>query len=95
LHQRQRIRALLAKESNEDHTISPARFLRDGVVPIYFVEIPDLSGKGLQSAFEAQCIPLEVGLLNVESYKAFHAKRREIVAVRINEFLGTSMPSPS
>jgi hypothetical protein len=48
LRQRQRIRALLAKESNEDHTISPARFLRNGVVPIYFVEIPDLSGKGLQ-----------------------------------------------
>jgi hypothetical protein len=56
---------------------------------------PTLLEKAGASAFEAQCIPTEVGLLSVESYKAFLAKRREIVAVRINEFLGTSMPPPS
>jgi hypothetical protein len=56
---------------------------------------PTLLEKAGASAFEAQCIPTEIGLLNVESYKAFLAKRREIVAVRINEFLGTSMPPPS
>jgi hypothetical protein len=69
------------------------RAISDKPPVIYF---PTLLQKAGASAFEAQCIPTEVGLLNVESYKAFLAKRREIVAGRINEFLGTSsMPSQS
>ncbi len=42
-----------------------------------------------QSSFDAQCIPTEDDLLRLDSYKAFLAKRRELVASRLNEFLET------
>ena len=50
---------------------------------------PGLLERAGQSVFEAQCIPTETNLLDVPNYKAFLAKRREIVAKRINDFLGT------
>jgi hypothetical protein len=50
---------------------------------------PALLEKAGQPVFEAQCIPTDVGLLDVPNYKAFLGKRRQIVAQRINEFLGT------
>jgi len=39
------------------------------------------------------CILADPALLGVESYKAFLAKRREMVAQRINELLGTTSAS--
>jgi hypothetical protein len=50
--------------------------------------IPPLIAKAGASAFEAQCILTDSGLLGVENYKAFLSKRREETAQRINEFLG-------
>jgi hypothetical protein len=50
---------------------------------------PSLLEKAGQSPFAAQCIPTDPALLDVPSYKAFLTKRREVVAQRINEFLGT------
>ena len=51
---------------------------------------PGLVEKAGQSPFEAQCIPTDPTLLDVPNYKTFLAKRREVVAQRLNEFLGTS-----
>jgi hypothetical protein len=51
---------------------------------------PSLIAKTGVSAFETQCILTDPGLLGVESYKAFLSKRREMVAQRINKFLGTT-----
>lgn len=50
---------------------------------------PALIEKSGVSTFEAQCIPADMELLHVENYKAFLAKRRETIAKRINQFLGT------
>ncbi len=52
---------------------------------------PGLLEKAGQSTFAAQCIPTDPALLDVPSYKAFLTKRRELVAQRINEFLGTQV----
>jgi hypothetical protein len=41
-------------------------------------------------AFEAQAIPIEPGLLEIETYKAFLASRRTKIAEQLNAFLGTS-----
>jgi hypothetical protein len=41
--------------------------------------------------FEAQCIPTDVKLLDVPSYKAFLGERRQIVAQKLNDFLGTQL----
>ena len=43
-------------------------------------------------AFNAQCIPLDPELLDIKNYKAFIAKRRELIAARLNEFLGEAKP---
>jgi hypothetical protein len=40
------------------------------------------------AAFEAQSIPTDPEVLGVEGYKAFLQRRREAVALRLNEFLG-------
>jgi hypothetical protein len=50
---------------------------------------PTLIEKAGASAFGAQCIPTDPELLDLTSYKAFLVKRREMVAARLNEFLGT------
>ncbi len=40
-------------------------------------------------AFRAQCIPMDDELLEVEAYDAFIARRRGLIADRLNAFLGT------
>lgn len=40
------------------------------------------------SALEAQCIPTDPGLFDIDRYKDFLSRRREMVAGRLNEFLG-------
>jgi hypothetical protein len=43
-----------------------------------------------QVAFDAQCIPTAATLLEVSAYKDFLSARRQAVAERLNEFLGTN-----
>ena len=51
--------------------------------------VPNLLTNLGKNAFSAQCIPTDdVSLLKVERYKDFLAKRRELIAARLNEFLG-------
>ncbi len=50
---------------------------------------PSILEKGGEPTFAAQCIPTDTALLDVPNYKAFLAKRRKVVAERINAFLGT------
>lgn len=40
-----------------------------------------------QESFDAQCIPTEAALIEVENYKKFLAKRRENITQRLNDFL--------
>lgn len=40
------------------------------------------------AALEAQCIPTAPALLELEAYPAFLEKRRELIAARLNDFLG-------
>jgi hypothetical protein len=49
---------------------------------------PPLIEKSGIASFEAQCIPTDPALLNVDDYKAFLQERRALVARRLNEFLG-------
>ncbi len=51
----------------------------------YFPAILNNAGK---AALEAQCIPTDPELLDVDSYKAFLQKRRQLIAERLNAFLG-------
>ncbi|SLM45454.1 hypothetical protein NSND_62887 [Nitrospira sp. ND1] len=39
---------------------------------------------------ELQCIPTDLSLLGVDSYKKFLVERRKAVSQRLNEFLGTT-----
>ncbi|MBX3505337.1 MAG: DUF262 domain-containing protein [Parvibaculum sp.] len=50
--------------------------------------LPALVEKAGQTAFNAQCIPIEPELLEPTSYKSFLTARRIAVAKRLNEFLG-------
>lgn len=52
--------------------------------------LPGLVERAGREAFEAQCIPLEPALLEVNAYKAFLTERRRRVAQRLNQFLGSS-----
>jgi hypothetical protein len=63
------------------------RAISDKPPVIYFSDLLEKAGV---SAFKAQCIPTDPALLDVPSYKAFLTKRREAVAQRINEFLGSA-----
>ena len=49
---------------------------------------PPLIEKSGLAAFEAQCIPTDPALLDVDGYKSFLAERRNAVSRRLNEFLG-------
>ena len=49
---------------------------------------PDIIEKSGQTHFEAQCIPTDDALLEVENYRAFRENRRTLIAKRLNEFLG-------
>lgn len=50
----------------------------------YFPKLVDNAGKG---AFAAQCIPITSDLLEVDNYKTFLAKRRQLICRRLNEYL--------
>lgn len=52
---------------------------------------PALIAKAGADSFAAQCIPTAEEVLRVESYKAFLAKRRELISQSLNKFLGTSL----
>ena len=49
---------------------------------------PDLLLNAGADAFAAQCIPTDAEYLGIPQYKAFLAKRRGLIAERLNEFLG-------
>lgn len=53
-------------------------------------EIAALIEKAGVATFDAQCIPTDAVMLELGGYKAFLAKRRELIAVRLNAFLGTA-----
>lgn len=53
----------------------------------YFPPIIEKSGT---AALELQCIPTDLSLLGVDSYKKFLVERRKAVSQRLNEFLGTT-----
>ena len=55
---------------------------------------PALSEKG-PAAFDAQCIPIDPALLEVKCYKEFLTERRQMIAARLNEFLGTQPAAPA
>lgn len=42
------------------------------------------------AAFDAQCIPIDASMLDVDSYKAFLQRRRVMIAKRLNEFLAVA-----
>lgn len=52
----------------------------------YFAETIKKSGL---ASFDAQCIPTESDVLGISGYKVFLQRRRELVAQRLNQFLGT------
>lgn len=54
---------------------------------------PALIEKTGIATFKAQCIPTDSALLEPGNYKEFLAKRRELIAKRLNEFLGTTPPT--
>jgi hypothetical protein len=55
---------------------------------------PALIEKAGVATFDTQCIPTDSALLELDSYKAFLTKRRELIAKRLNAFLGTAPPTP-
>lgn len=67
----------------------PNRQISAKPLAVYF---PDMLSKLGEEAVAAQCIPTDPGLLEIDSYKNFLAVRREAIAVRLNEYLGTSGP---
>ena len=54
-----------------------------------FEYFPALMENAGAQAFQAQCIPTAPDVLDLSSYKAFLELRRDIIARRLNEFLGT------
>lgn len=54
----------------------------------YFQLLIEKSGL---AAFEAQCIPTDSALLDVDGYKTFLIKRRELIAARLNKYLGPAI----
>jgi hypothetical protein len=50
--------------------------------------LQEVISKNGVATLEAQRIPVAAELLNLENYKAFLAKRRELIAKALNEFLG-------
>ena len=49
---------------------------------------PGLIEKAGEGAFEAQCIPTDPAILEIDNYKDFLRLRRRMISVRLNEFLG-------
>jgi len=52
--------------------------------------IPGLIATNGDQPFTSQCIPTDSALLSPENYRDFLAERRQRIAVRLNDFLGTS-----
>lgn len=63
------------------------RAISDKSPSTYFPPLIEKSGK---VAFDDQCIPVELELLDIARYKEFLAERRKRIAARLNEFLGAS-----
>jgi hypothetical protein len=61
------------------------RAISDKAPAVYLPPLVDQLG---ELAFEAQCIPVEASLLEVESYKAFLLERRKRIAAALNTFVG-------
>lgn len=55
-----------------------------------FEYFPEVVAKSGAVALEAQCIPSDPDLLVLDGYKGFLQARRELVAQRLNEFLGVA-----
>lgn len=55
--------------------------------------VPEFMAERGKSIFEDQCIPTNPELLELEAYPLFLAKRRELMAARLNEFLQTVEPA--
>jgi len=51
---------------------------------------PALIGKAGLATFDAQCIPTELSLLEINEYKRFLAERRRRISDRLNAFLGVA-----
>lgn len=62
------------------------RRISDKAPARYFEEVRLRSGN---DAFEAQCIPYDPQLLDIQSYKEFLAQRRQKVAACLNAFIGS------
>jgi hypothetical protein len=58
----------------------------------YLVPLIEKSGS---SAFEAQCIPTDIELLELDAFDEFLNRRRELVSRRLNEFLGVAHLGPA
>lgn len=48
-----------------------------------------LEKKNGSSAFQAQCIPMDEEVLHTDNYNGFLIRRRELIANRLNQYLGT------
>ena len=64
------------------------RQISDKTPAAYF---PGLISTAGINTFDAQCIPTDSSLLDVQSYKPFLAQRRKKIANRLNAFLGTQV----
>ncbi len=62
------------------------RQISDKTPAAYF---PGLIAKAGEATFDAQCIPMDSTLLDIQSYKTFLEQRRNAIANRLNAFLGT------
>ncbi|NBX35803.1 MAG: DUF262 domain-containing protein [Planctomycetes bacterium] len=52
--------------------------------------LPSVLSDSGRAAFDAQCIPTDESVLRVECYRQFLQQRRELIAKRLNEFLGVA-----
>lgn len=68
------------------------RQISDKAPSMYFAPLIEKSGT---AAFEAQCIPTDPALLEVNSYREFLVARRAAIARSLNEFLHDPKPTPS
>jgi hypothetical protein len=50
--------------------------------------LPTVAAKQGENALVSQCVPLDQSLWTVEQFPAFMAERRELLAARVNEYLG-------
>jgi len=63
------------------------RAISDKAPAVYLPPLVDQLG---EPAFATQCIPVEVSLLEVKSYKAFLLERRKRIATALNTFVGSA-----